>query len=120
VVSLCHWVVNVGALCDRASVLALTEFGSFPGLPGDAAARVIYLIVLGFTAVGTASMLFFCEQTNAGRHFADPQGSANGIHPLMAYIMAYIRRVVPLLGRCGGPDWMQYGPPIGALPDRSW
>src|SRR5947209_5644759 len=93
-----------------ASVLALTEFGSFPGLASDDLQQhECYLIVLGFTPVGTAAMLFFCKQTNAGRHFADPQGSANGT-----------RRVVPLLGRCGGPDWMQYGPPIGALPDRRW
>ena len=33
---------------------------------------MIDLIVIGFTAVGTASMLFFCEQTNAGRH--SPEG----------------------------------------------
>ena len=30
---------------------------------------MIYLIVLGFAAAGNAAMLFFCEQTNAGRHF---------------------------------------------------
>jgi hypothetical protein len=31
--------------------------------------EVIYLIVLGFAAAGNAAMLFFCEQTDAGRHF---------------------------------------------------
>ena len=28
---------------------------------------MIYLIVLGFVALGIAAMLFFCEQTNAGK-----------------------------------------------------
>jgi ABC-type branched-subunit amino acid transport system permease subunit len=30
---------------------------------------VIYLIVLGFVALGIVAMLFFCEQTNAGKAF---------------------------------------------------
>jgi hypothetical protein len=65
VVSLCHWVVNVGALCDPGERFALTEFGSFPGLASDDLQQhECYLIVLGFTAVGTAAMLFFCKQTN--------------------------------------------------------
>jgi hypothetical protein len=30
---------------------------------------VIYLIVLGFAAAGIAAMLFFCEESNAGKAF---------------------------------------------------
>ena len=47
----------------------LHDFGSFPGLPSADLQQheVIYLIVLGFAAGGNAAMLFFCEQTNAGK-----------------------------------------------------
>ena len=50
----------------------LHDFGSFPGLPSEDLQQqheVIYLIVFGFAAAGIAAMLFFCEQTNAGKAF---------------------------------------------------
>jgi hypothetical protein len=41
----------------------------------------IHLIVLGLAAAGIAALLFFCEQTNAGKAFRAPQGSATGTAP---------------------------------------
>jgi len=39
------------------------------GLPSEDLHRVIYLIVFGFAAAGIAAMLFFCEESNAGKAF---------------------------------------------------
>ena len=44
-------------------------FGRFSGLPSEDLHGVIYLIVLGFAATGIAAMLFFCEESNAGKAF---------------------------------------------------
>src|ERR1700719_1109248 len=44
-------------------------FGRFAGLPSEDLHGVIYLIVLGFAAAGIAAMLFFCEESNAGKAF---------------------------------------------------
>jgi hypothetical protein len=38
-------------------------------LPSEDLHGVIYLIVLGFAATGIAAMLFFCEESNAGKAF---------------------------------------------------
>src|SRR5207248_5735505 len=53
--SLCHCVVNIGALCDRRAFRAVRDLQHH---------EVIYLIVLGFAAAGNWAMLFFCEQTS--------------------------------------------------------
>jgi ABC-type branched-subunit amino acid transport system permease subunit len=53
-------VVNIGALCDRRAFRASEDLQQ---------REVFYLIVLGFAAVGIPALLFFCEQTNAGRAF---------------------------------------------------
>ena len=47
----------------------LHGFGRFAGLPSEDLHGVIYLIVLGFAAAGIAAMLFFCEESNAGKAF---------------------------------------------------
>jgi hypothetical protein len=47
----------------------LHGFGRFAGLPSEDLHGVIYLIVLGFTAAGIAAVLFFCEESNAGKAF---------------------------------------------------
>jgi ABC-type branched-subunit amino acid transport system permease subunit len=49
----------------------LHGFGRFAGLPSEDLQQhgVIYLIVLGFAAAGIAAMLFFCEESNAGKAF---------------------------------------------------
>ena len=47
----------------------LHGFGRFAGLPSEDLHRVIYLIVFGFAAAGIAAMLFFCEESNAGKAF---------------------------------------------------
>jgi len=45
----------------------LNGFGRFAGLPSEDLHGVIYLIVLGFATAGIAAMLFFCEESNAGK-----------------------------------------------------
>ena len=49
----------------------LHGFGRFAGLPSEDLQQhgVIYLIVLGFAAADIAAMLFFCEESNAGKAF---------------------------------------------------
>jgi ABC-type branched-subunit amino acid transport system permease subunit len=49
----------------------LYGFRRFAGLPSEDLQQhgVIYLIVLGFAAAGIAAMLFFCEESNAGKAF---------------------------------------------------
>jgi ABC-type branched-subunit amino acid transport system permease subunit len=49
----------------------LHGFGRFAGLPSEDLQQhgVISLIVLGFAATGIAAMLFFCEESNAGKAF---------------------------------------------------
>jgi hypothetical protein len=55
-------VANVGAICDPRAFSRSLNSEVFPAWQQ----HECYLIVLGFTAVGTAAMLFFCKQTNAG------------------------------------------------------
>ena len=49
----------------------LHGFGRFAGLPSEDLQQhgVIYPIVFGFAAAGIAAMLFFCEESNAGKAF---------------------------------------------------
>jgi ABC-type branched-subunit amino acid transport system permease subunit len=49
----------------------LRDFGSFPRLLSEDVQphEGIHLIVLGFAAAGITTLLFFCEQTNAGNTF---------------------------------------------------
>ena len=67
---LCHWVVKIRALRDRRP-FGLHGFVRFASLPSEDFQQhgVIYLIVLGFAAAGIAAMLFFCEESNAGKAF---------------------------------------------------
>ena len=67
---LCHWVVKIRALRDRRPFRA-AWFRKICRLPSEDLQQhgVIYLIVLGFAAAGIAAMLFFCEESNAGKAF---------------------------------------------------
>ena len=80
----------------------LHGFGRFAGLPSEDLQQhgVIYLIVLGFAAAGIAAMLFFCEESNAGKAFRaiskDPLWRAKGINVSASKLCASGRSIPAL------------------------